>query len=56
VNINDKPDIGVFYETLNNCQNATPDYNGLTYFFASSSVLNWQPDANGAVNGYFGCS
>jgi hypothetical protein len=55
LDINNNPDNGVFYQTLNNCQNVTPDYNGLTYFFDSSNQLYWQPDANGAVNGYNIC-
>ena len=49
------PDNGVFYQTLINCQNGTPDYNGLTYFLDTFNQLYWQPDANGAINGYDIC-
>lgn len=49
------PDSGVFYQTLNNCQNGTPDYNGLTYFLDNYNQLYWQPDINGAINGYDIC-
>lgn len=50
-----KPIVGVFYQTLNNCQNGTPDYNGLTYFLDNYNQLYWQPDINGAINGYNIC-
>ena len=49
------PDSGVFYQTLNNCQNGIPDYNGLTYFLDNYNQLYWQPDINGAINGYDIC-
>jgi hypothetical protein len=49
------PDNGVFYQTLINCQNGTPDYNGLTYFLDTFNQLYWQPDANGVINGYDIC-
>lgn len=49
------PDSGVFYQTLNNCQNGTPDYNGLTYFLDNYNQLYWQPDINGVINGYDIC-
>jgi hypothetical protein len=49
------PNNGVFYQTLNNCQNGTPDYNGLTYFLDNFNQLYWQPNANGAINGYNIC-
>lgn len=49
------PDSGVFYQTLNNCENGIPDYNGLTYFLDNFNQLYWQPDINGAINGYNIC-
>jgi len=49
------PNNGVFYQTFNNCQNGTPDYNGLTYFKDNFNQLYWQPNANGAINGYNIC-
>ena len=49
------PDSGVFYQTLNNCQNGIPDYNGLTYFLDNYNQLYWQPDINGVINGYDIC-
>ena len=49
------PDSGVFYQTLNNCENVIPDYNGLTYLLDTSNQLYWQPDINGEINGYNIC-
>jgi len=50
-----KPNVGVFYQTLNNCENEIPDYNGLIYFLDTFNQLYWQPDINGAINGYDIC-